>query len=1536
MSDARSVAIIGVGCRFPGGVTDVAGFWQLLIDGVDAVNEIPADRIDLAHFYDAKPATPGRIMTRWGGFLDGIDQFDADFFGISPREAERLDPAQRLVLETAWEGLEDAGIDVNALDGSRTSVFVGQWLSDFEGRLFADPEAVDFHMTTGSGRYCTSGRLSYLLGLQGPSLTVDTACSSSLVAIHLAVRSLRSGESALALAGGVNVILQPHISVAYSQSRMMAPDGRCKFGDAAGDGYVRSEGAGMVVLKMLAQAEADGDRIYAVIRGSAVNNDGRGSGSMGTPSRSGQEALLRAAYLDAGVAPGRVGYIEAHGTGTRAGDPVELGALGAVLGEGRPAGQRARVGSVKTNLGHTEGAAGVAGLIKLALSMHHREIPRSLHCRELNPVVDWNRAPYEIARSAQPWEGADRVGGVSAFGIAGTNAHIVLEGAPVGTDAAQASVPALAGAPALLPLSARSPKALAALAAQVADLVEAQQSSALAPISAALARRRTPLEHRAAFVGTDPRAVADALRAFARGEAPAHAAGQVAPGHRPMLAFVVPGQGAQWLGMARELLEHDAAFREALVACDTALRPWADWSIVEQLTCAPGSAAHRLERIDVLQPVLVAMAIAYAAWLRSVGIEPDAVVGHSMGEVAAAHLAGALDLGQCMRIIARRSALMQSTSGRGAMALVDLSMDDALARIAGRDAQLSVAVSNSPRSSVISGDPRAVREVIDALEAEGVFCRLVNVDVASHSPQMQPLAEALERDLADLVASAPRVPIVSTVTGERADGPVFDAAYWARNLRQPVRFAEAARTLLDMGATVFVELSPHALLSVALQQNGQAADREVSVVACGRRDEPDAAAATSALASLWVAGVAPDWPRLAPDRAWHVPLPLYPWQRERHWTDVAELRPAGQRTRPGGVVEKPDATMLSWLYRPVWRLLPAARKADASPARCAVLVGDPGRRIEALAAAAATAGWACHQSALTPLPGLLRRLATDVSGPIDVVAVAGDGPEAAYLPVALVQAIPELSVHTTLRLWWLTHGAQAPVVGARERVAPWQAALWGAARVVAEEHPAWWGGLVDADPNADDADNARAVIAHLGSASGEDQVALRGQERFALRLERHAPTGGPPAAAWRTDATCLITGGQGEIALHLARALVDQGVRRFVLLGRTPLPPREDWAALDPDGVIGKRVAAIRNIEAAGAAVHPVAVDVADEPAMRAFLEQYASQGWPTIRSVIHAAGVFDNQLASLMTCTQFEAAVRAKLTGAQVLDRLLPDLDHFVMFSSTGAFLAQPGQANYAAANAGLDALALDRLARGVSAQSIAWGVWRGAGLVRDDSGARNVAEMQRQGIGSFEPARGCAMFTWLCGRNDATPIVLPMDWARYREARAGRPMPMFAELLADAAPNSAGHDGDVPARLAAMAPIERRKYVESLVREVLGHVLNIAPARIDPRKNFGAMGLGSLLAIELRNRLEAALQRSLSATLAWNHPHLEALVAFLAADPSAEAIAVPQTAPGSAASAAVHTLATSVGATLDTLSGLSDDDAALTLLGRKGRTRR
>jgi acyl transferase domain-containing protein/NADPH:quinone reductase-like Zn-dependent oxidoreductase/NAD(P)-dependent dehydrogenase (short-subunit alcohol dehydrogenase family)/acyl carrier protein len=916
--DTRPVAIVGIGCRFPGGVLDAQSFWRLLIEGRDAIGEIPPSRMDIERFFDDRPATPGRIMSRYGGYLDGIDGFDAEFFGISPREAESLDPQQRLLLEIAWEALEDAGLDASRLRGSDTGVFVGQWISDFESRLFTDPAKVGFLMTTGSGRYASSGRISYALGLRGPSLTIDTACSSSLAAVHLAARAVRSGECGVALAGGVNLILQPHIHVAYSQSRMMAPDGHCKFGDAKGDGYVRSEGAGIVVLKRLADALAAGDRIYATVLGSAVNNDGDSSGSLGTPSPVGQRELLRAAYRDAGIAPACVGYVEAHGTGTRAGDPVELGAIADVLGPGRPSECRAVVGSVKTNLGHTEGAAGVAGLMKAALALHHGLIPSSLHLQQPTPAVEWADAPIMLARQALQWPElrGPHVAGVSAFGIAGTNAHVVLQAAPAGSAASAARADgndASAKRPALLVLSARSPEALRALAARYAQrvrLLADQPRDRLDELCWSAATRRTALSHRAAFCGDSAVSLCAQLEAFASGEAGVE--GQAREATAP-IAFVVPGQGGQWTGMARDLIAGEPKFRCALQDCDAAAQPYLQCSIIEQLQLDPTAPQYRLDRLEVIQPTLVALAIAYARWLQSIGIVPSTLVGHSMGEVGAAHLAGVLDLDQAMRVICRRSALMARMRGMGGMAVVGLAPAELDRRLAAQPrlaSNLSLAAINGPVSCVIAGESKVLAQFVAELEAAGVFARAVQVDVASHSPQMEGPAQALAAELAATASDAcgpdrarplvPReasVPILSTVLGRSAGGTEFDAEYWGRNMRQPVRFDPCVGTMLESGLRAFIELGAHPLLSGAIQQSASARSTttdsnsvggiDVVAVACGRRDEPGIHGVMAVVAQLWVVGHAVDWAALLPHGERLVDLPLYPWQRERHWCETA-------------------------------------------------------------------------------------------------------------------------------------------------------------------------------------------------------------------------------------------------------------------------------------------------------------------------------------------------------------------------------------------------------------------------------------------------------------------------------------------------------------------------------------------------------------------------------------------------------------------------------------------------------------------------
>ncbi len=925
----------------------------------------------------------------------------------------------------------------------------------------------------------------------------------------------------------------------------------------------------------------------------------------------------------------------------------------------------------------------------------------------------------------------------------------------------------------MLPLSAQSPEALRALSTMYAEMLAAPGAPAAAAVCAAAALRRTALEQRAAFVATSTEALIDALRSHAGG-APASAEGVALLGESPKVAFVVPGQGGQWVGMGRELMLREPAFRAALERCDAAMRPYAAWSILEQLEIDPSDPGYAGDRIDVIQPLLVALAVAYAEWLGTLGVRPDAVVGHSLGEVAAACIAGVLSLDACMRIICLRSALMRRTSGAGAMALVELPMAELQRRLTAREAAVSVAVSNSPRSSVISGDPAVVHELLAAFERDGIFCRAIKVDVASHSPQMQPLVAELVQGASCATPVAGTVPIYSTVLGRVAGGAEFDATYWGRNLREPVRFTDAVAALVNDGVSVFMELGPHPVLTAAVQQNAQALGHErIVAVACGHREQPEQVAALSAVATLWASGRTIEWRILSRIRTGTAPdasivLPTYPWQRERHWLAAAELAPASpahprsQRDRSAGLGESSQ-----WLYRQHWALIAppqATGSAHEGRARVWHIVSDDPDAARALLDAAPAAA---RVSGVGTLDELLQALRTATpsadDAPLDLLVLCGDAAAGAYLPLQVLQAALPLVTNRRARLWFITRGAQQVPAAADARVFVTLAALWGAARVVAEEHPDLWGGLVDLHADASIASVAATLWTHLLCDDGEDQVALRPEGRFALRLARFdaaSRIASPPAPAWRPDATYVVTGGLGDIALRVVRSLVDLGARRFLLLGRTALPPREEWTALDPVSAAGRRTAAIRAIEAAGATVHVAAVDVCEEPAMRKVLAEFVACGWPPIRGVIHAVGGFANQLASAMGRGAFDAVVEPKLRGAQILDRLLTDLDLFVLFSSIGAFMVQPGQANYAAANAGLDAFALERRARGLPAQSIAWGVWEGTGLVSDEAGARNVEEMHRRGIESFDAARGTSMFAWLRDANQPYVAVLPVNW--------------------------------------------------------------------------------------------------------------------------------------------------------------------------------
>ena len=1785
------IAIIGIGCRFPG-AKDPAAFWQLLRNGVDAIHEVPADRFDQHAFYDPDPATPGKMNTRWGGFLEQVDQFDANFFGISPREALRMDPQQRLLLEVTWEALQDAGQVPERLVGTQTGVFIGIATNDYGRLQWNELERIDAYSGTGNAQSIAANRISYLFDFRGPSLAIDTACSSSLVAVHLACCSLRNGESTLALAGGVNLILSPAIAINFTKAGAMAPDGRCKAFDARANGYVRSEGAGVVVLKPLSKALADGDPIYAVIRGSAVNQDGRSNGLM-APNPLAQEAVLREAYRQAAVSPGMVQYVEAHGTGTLLGDPIEAKALGAVLGVERPPGRACALGSVKTNLGHLEAAAGIAGLIKVALVLRHREIPPSLHFEKPNPHIPFDELPLRVQTTLSSWpaESGPALAGVSSFGFGGTNAHIVLEEAPPAKIGMAEAAPKTGTY--LLPLSARTPEALQALARGYQDFLAAPESAAALPeICYTASARLSHHDFRLAVTGNSPVQLLESLEAFLRGEArPGLSSGRKLSARRRKLVFVFPGQGSQWLGMGRRLLEQEAVFREMIERCDRAMRPYRDWSLLAELT-APDAAGSRLDEIDIIQPALFAIQIALAALWRSWGIEPQAVVGHSLGEVAAAYVAGALSLDDAVRVICHRSRLFKRTIGEGAMAAVELSIEEARRVLISFEDRVSIAVSNGPTSTVLSGDPAALAAILDQLQRRDIFCRMVKVDFASHSPQMEPLRADLLQALEGLQPRAESMPIYSTVTGQLSHGLEFDPFYWLRNMREPVLFSPAVQRLVKDGHDIFLEISPHPILLSALQQGFHHFGQEAAVLPSLRREENEHMVLLGSLGALYCLGYPVDWNRIYPTGGGCVRLPYYPWQRERCWfepsvKDTGSHRGQASRGGPG------NHPLLGRHFKPAYpagtnfwettldknslpylddhriqgvAVLPASAYVEMALAaavevfgaqsvalkdiefRKALFLPEGGTRTLQVILSPGADGaasfhiyscsdkaWTLHatgkiclaqdDSSILPEAGqeTLTEMQTrcaekisgedyyrklnesgihygpffqsisqlwrnngDVLGEVHVpdgtevelrgfqihpaildaglqafgAAVAAEatenGRQGIHLPTridqfrvhgragrhlwshtrvqhreadattgevqlfdeggrlaveiqglrfehlgedtpraavdnldeylyefkwqlkehaagnlstpasraswlifadsggvgaalsALLEARGERSIlvsrgdsyaqtdsehyrirperpedirrifeealgsnqpgyrgivhfwsldvvrpeETTMaslnaaqtmgcgsvlllvqelarmessdppRLWLITQGAQA----AGEKSASLsiaQSPLWGLGRVIAQEHPTFWGGLVDLEPGASPRDAAAPQLwEEISNADGEDQLAFRQGRRYVGRLVRQRPSVTPvPSLRWRPDGSYLISGGLGDLGLLVARWMVEQGARRLILLGRTRLPSRSNWNSIETGSRLARQITAIRELESLGASVHLAPVDVAEAGELSAFLDAFRAEGWPPIRGVVHAAGVLQDGLLVQLNAAALTTVLRPKVMGGWLLHRLLRDdpLDFFVLFSSAGSVLGQPGQGNYAAANAFLDALSHHRQAQGQPALSVNWGAWADEGFADSVGGKRLAARLALLGISSIAPGQALAVLGRLLGQSAAQVVAVPVNWKQYREFYpAGNASPLLSELAREEAevPRPAGRTSERRDALLAAEPAERRQLLQSYLSEQVARVLGLSRSKLDVQQPLSQLGLDSLMAVELKNRIAVDLK--------------------------------------------------------------------------------
>ncbi|MCV7175642.1 type I polyketide synthase [Mycolicibacterium sphagni] len=1532
---APRFAIIGYAARFPG-AADADQYWDLLHNGRDAVTEVPQDRWDAEEFFDPDPDARGKVVTRRAGFVDDATGFDAPFFGVSAREAKLMDPQHRLLLETSWRAVEHSGTAPTTLANTRTGVFIGLATHDFLGMAsdaLTYPE-IEAYLAIGTSSAAAAGRISYRLGLQGPAVTVDTACSSSLVAIHQACQALLLQECDLALAGGVNVILSPATMITFSHSRMLAPDGRCKTFDAAADGYVRGEGCGVIAIKRLEDALADGDRIRAVIRGSAVNQDGA-SGGLTVPNGVAQQRVIGEALDRAGLVPSDIGYLEAHGTGTSLGDPIEVQAAAAALGKGRAADQPLLIGSAKTNIGHLEAAAGVAGVLKVVLSLEHQELPKHLNFRNPSPHIPWDRIPVRVVDQAVAWERSDRprIAGVSSFGFSGTNAHVILEEAPE-------VAPAPAAEPAddrrfmVLPLSARTPAALVQTAEQYRGWLSAHPEATLADVCLTAGAGRAHFEHRAALVVNSRESARELLGALTDDlPAPGLVRGDCV--EAPKTAWLFPGQGSQYAGMARELFETEPVFAETMTRCAEAVADVLDkplLDIVFGTGLSDADAGEALKQTRHAQPAIFAVEMGLARLWQSWGFEPDVLLGHSVGQYSAACVAGVFSLEDGARLLAERGRLFGDLPSGGRMCAI-FADPDRVERLTDEYPSLSVAAYNGA-NTVLSGPAADLERAVAALTDDGARCDWLDTSHAFHSALLDPALDGFESFADGFEFASPQRILVCNRTGAALGrNAKLDGSYWRRHARQPVQFAKGVATLAELGCALLLEVGPQPVLTAAALRAWPDPATAPKAVPSLRRSGADHRQVAEALANAYVAGHLPDFAALVQQPARKLDLPTYPFQHRQYWFNSKQTQAGANdsaRTEAMGLLEDgrieelaalldgaggshTTADVLNMLaaqhnrqrsaqsiadirYEICWQRMSSGGSAPAanfSPAEVGegaawLLVGDDAVVMRPLIDALTTHG---HRHRVLGLPvsdGDEEKLADELR------AAVQDEPALRILHVAALDSDGAASMRSLLRMqhrvlggtqrlfraaaaaelrtpiWVVTHGAQR--VTDADTMSPEQSSLWGFCRAAALEYPQVWGGLADLSGRGTD-EWSRLIKQVVTASPGEDQIALRDNAVHVPRLVRRSGQPNPTALELRSDATYLVTGGLGSLGLEIAGYLAASGARQLVLTSRRA-----------PDEAAKRRIDSLR--EEHGCNVRVVAADVADPHDVARLLATVQAE-LPPLAGIMHAAGENNTTPLSSLDSAEVDRVFSGKVWGAWYLSEASADLDldFFLSTSSISSVWGGYGQSAYSAANAFLDGLTWQLRAQGVPALSVNFGPWS-AGMADEDA----RAQLDRRGIRTLSPADALAgmadVMVTAGSQGPAQAVVARIDWARFLPIylQAGR-RALLAEVAREvpesvSAVSSASGNTRLVDQLTAAPVQQRKKLVLEYLRNTVAEVTRIDASEIREEAGFFDLGMDSLMAVELRRRLEQAVGKELPATLAMDFPRLTDVADYLLSD--------------------------------------------------------